>query len=66
MIAFEVQDMSCGHCVGSITKAVQAVDPQARVEIDLPTHRVQITPAQADAAQLRDAITQAGFTPVPA
>ncbi len=65
MIAFEVNDMTCGHCVSSITKAVQAVDPQARVEIDLARHLVQIVPAQADASQLGDAIAQAGYTPVP-
>lgn len=65
MIAFEVNDMTCGHCVSNITKAVQAADPQARVEIDLARHRVQVEPAQADAAQLRAAIAQAGYTPVP-
>lgn len=66
MIAFEVNDMSCGHCVSSITKAVQAVDPQARVDIDLASRRVQIAPAQADAERLGNAIREAGFTPVPA
>lgn len=65
MIAFEVNDMTCGHCVSSITKAVQAVDPQARVEIDLARHLVQIVPVQADVSQLGDAIAQAGYTPVP-
>ena len=52
MIAFEVQDMTCGHCVSTITQAVQALDPKARV--------------QADAAALGDAIREAGFTPVAA
>lgn len=65
MIAFEVNDMTCGHCVSSITKAVQAVDPQARLEIDLAKHLVQIAPVQADASQLSDAMAQAGYTPVP-
>lgn len=64
MIAFEVNDMSCGHCVSSITKAVQAIDPQARVQIDLASRRVQVEPAKADAQQLSNAIVQAGFTPV--
>lgn len=64
MIAFEVNDMSCGHCVSSITKAVQAIDPQARVQIDLASRRVQVEPAKADVKQLSDAIVQAGFTPV--
>jgi copper chaperone len=64
MIAFEVQDMTCGHCVRSITQAVQALDPAAKVQIDLATHLVAIEDAQADAAALGDAIREAGFTPV--
>ena len=31
MIAFEVKDMTCGHCAGTITKAVAAVDQGAKV-----------------------------------
>ena len=66
MIAFEVHDMTCGHCVSSITKAVKALDKDAEVRIDLATHRVEVEPAQADAAQLAAAIEEAGYTPVPA
>lgn len=65
MITFEVQDMSCGHCVSTITQAVKALDAQARVQIDLARHRVEIEPATADVAALRAAITDAGFTPLP-
>jgi len=64
MIAFEVNDMTCGHCVSTITKALKAVDPGARVQIDLATHRVQIEPTDADAVELGDAIREAGYTPV--
>jgi copper chaperone len=64
MITFEVPDMSCGHCVSTITQAVKALDAQARVQIDLTSHRVDIEPATADAEALRAAITEAGFTPV--
>ena len=64
MIAFEVQDMSCGHCVGAITKAIAAVDAQARVEVDLPEHRVRIVSTHADATTLAPAIEEAGYTPV--
>ncbi|HSW04623.1 heavy-metal-associated domain-containing protein [Aquabacterium sp.] len=65
MITFQVKDMSCGHCVSVITQAVMAADPQAQVQIDLATHRVSIEPAAADAAALREAIAEAGYTPVP-
>lgn len=62
MIEFQVNDMTCGHCVGAITQAIAAVDPVARVEIDLPTHRVRIE--GSDRVQdLRAAIVEAGYTP---
>jgi copper chaperone len=64
MIAFEIRDMSCGHCVSTITRAVAAVDRDAKVRVDLAAHRVEIDPAAADAAQLRGAIETAGYTPV--
>jgi copper chaperone len=66
MIAFEVQDMTCGHCVSAVTKAVKGVDPAAQVQIDLATHRVEIEAPAADAAAYSHAITEAGFTPAPA
>ena len=66
MLSFNVQDMTCGHCARAITQAVQAVDAQAQVRIDIPTHRVDITPGQADAERLAAAIREAGYTPVPA
>ncbi len=64
MIAFEVNDMTCGHCVSTITKAVKSADKEAKVQIDLARHRVEIEPAGAGAQALSDAIKQAGYTPV--
>lgn len=65
MIAFEVNDMTCGHCVSTITKALKATDKDAKVQIDLATHRVQVEPTSADAEELEEAIKDAGYTPVP-
>jgi len=66
MIAFEVKDMSCDHCVRAITEAVKAADNGADVHIDLARHRVEIEPGAADAAALAGVIRDAGYTPVPA
>lgn len=63
MIAFQVNDMTCGHCVSTITKAVRAVDTKATVNIDLANHRVEIEPTEADAQQLSEAIKEVGYTP---
>jgi copper chaperone len=65
MISFLIQDMTCGHCVASVTKAVQAADPAAQVQARLSEHRVDIAGSQASAEQLRAAIAAAGFTPEP-
>lgn len=64
MIVFEVTDMTCGHCTNAITRAVQGVDADAEVRCDLPQHRVEIIATSADPAALRDAIREAGYTPV--
>lgn len=65
MIAFEVNDMTCGHCVSTITKALKATDRDAKVQIDLATHRVQVESTAADAEELADAIKEAGYSPFP-
>lgn len=65
MVTFEVRDMTCGHCVSSITKAVRAIDQGAQVTADLATHRVRIESTESDATRLSDAIREAGYTPVP-
>ena len=64
MTTFEVKDMTCGHCVSTITKAVRAVDQSANVQIDLAAHRVTIDSTEADVTKLSDAIKEAGYTPV--
>jgi copper chaperone len=65
MLAYRVDDMTCGHCASSITKAVRAVDAGATVEVDLAQHLVRIEPTEADSHELSKAITEAGYTPVP-
>lgn len=64
MIAFEVNDMNCGHCVGTITRAIQSVDPGAQVRADLAARRVEVLPTSAQAGELAAAIRAAGYTPV--
>jgi copper chaperone len=66
MITFRIDDMTCGHCVGTITRAVKSADADAAIRIDLTEHRVEIEPGRLDAAALQAAIEDAGYTPVPA
>ncbi|RZS57275.1 heavy-metal-associated domain-containing protein [Sphaerotilus mobilis] len=61
-IAFELPTMTCGHCVKAVTAAIQTVDKQAQVVIDLPTHQVRVDTG-ASQAQLAQALKEAGYEP---
>lgn len=65
MIEFNVQDMTCGHCVGRITKAINAVDISAKVEATIEEKKILIE-SDVDVARLMQAIQDAGYTPIPA
>jgi copper chaperone len=41
-IELTLPDMTCGHCVKTVTQTAQRLDPAARVQTDLATHRVVI------------------------
>lgn len=61
---FQVDDMTCGHCVSTITKALVSADKRAKVSIDLGTRRVEVSSAEADETELQDAIKKAGYSSV--
>jgi Cu+-exporting ATPase len=60
MYELTVEDMSCGHCVGRVTKSVQALDKDAKVEVDLPTKKVKVD-SVADLDKIAEAIVAAGY-----
>ncbi|MGK7871390.1 heavy-metal-associated domain-containing protein [Falsiroseomonas sp. E2-1-a20] len=57
---FDIPDVSCGHCVRTITQAVKALDPTAEVKADLATRRLRVA-STTDATSLSAAITAAGY-----
>jgi copper chaperone len=57
---FQVAGMSCGHCVRAIEDAVQGIDPNAQVKVELPKGQVQVESAQPREA-LAAAIADAGY-----
>jgi len=42
MQVFNVQGMTCGHCVKAVTRAVQEQDAKAQVEVDLAARQVRV------------------------
>ncbi|MDO7898440.1 heavy-metal-associated domain-containing protein [Pseudomonas citrulli] len=65
MQVFNVQGMSCGHCVNAITQAVQARDPAAEVQVDLGAKTVQVQSSLPTDAVV-EAIKEEGYEVSPA
>lgn len=64
MPTFDVQGMTCGHCVKAVTASIHELDPAAKVDVDLATGRVKVESNQpADA--IAKAIVEAGYEATP-
>ena len=62
---FDVQGMTCGHCVRAVTQAVKGVDVAADVKVDLAGGKVEVQSAQPREALAR-AIEEEGYRVAPA
>ena len=60
MQTFKEDGMTCGGCVGAGTRAVQTVDKDAKVEVDLASKTVKVD-SNVSPLQIIDVITNAGF-----
>ncbi|WP_294826852.1 heavy-metal-associated domain-containing protein [uncultured Gilliamella sp.] len=56
-----VDNMSCQHCVNAITKAINDIDPKAKVTIDLAKHEVDIEGGTISQEAAIAAINEAGY-----
>lgn len=59
---FHLDNMTCGGCARTVTKAIQGVDPQARIATDPPTRLVEVESA-VPREQIAAALRTAGFPP---
>lgn len=62
MLRYQVDDITCGHCVQAITQAVKGVDAGAEVTVNLRAKQVAVT-SQASGEAIVQAIRAAGYTP---
>jgi copper chaperone len=60
MYEYDIPDMSCGHCVATVEKAIKAADPKASAEVDLMKRRALVTSA-VDPKAIAAAIDDAGY-----
>lgn len=56
-----VPNMACSACSDTITKAIQTVDPTAKVNADPKTKIVNVD-TLASLTEIKQAITTAGYT----
>ena len=63
MFIFSVRDMRVSSQAAVLLEALNHVDINASVSINLSTHEVQIAPRTAGATELSDAMAHAGFDP---
>lgn len=61
-VTLKVDDMTCGHCASTVTKAVESGLPGARVQADPATKLVSVQGTH-DLAKIEALITGAGYTP---
>jgi copper chaperone len=61
-LTLHVEDMTCGHCAGTIKKAIEGKLPGTRVEADPGSKLVSIH-GTADLASVKAIVTEAGYTP---
>lgn len=62
MTTVKIKGMRCGHCVGSVTKALAAIDGVSNVQVDLAKGEATYEETRAvDMAKVREAINAIGF-----
>ena len=65
MHRYSVPAMTCGHCAGTIDRAIKSIDPAAEVNIDLRKQEVSVRSVVAG-TQIESAIQSAGYETAPA
>jgi copper chaperone CopZ len=62
-----VKGMSCGHCAGAVTKALEAIPGVSQVQVDLAQGKVSFSSANPiPQEELARVIKAAGYEMVPA
>ncbi len=63
MLRFHVPAMTCGGCARSITRALQVLDPSARIETDPPARELRFS-GSATASAVIAALVAEGYPAV--
>lgn len=55
--------MSCGHCVASVTEALEKLEGLTEVNVDLSAGEVSFENSGVEREKIKTAISQIGFDP---
>ena len=58
---YQVEGMSCAHCVAAVSEQVSAVRGVERVAVDLASGSLAIEGEVVDAAEVKGAVEAAGY-----
>ena len=59
---YQVEGMTCGHCIAAVTHEVKAVPGVSDVSVDITTGRVIVTSTRAlERAEVAAAVDEAGY-----
>lgn len=61
-LSFTVEDMTCGHCAGTIKTAIETALPGTSVEADPSSKRVSVT-GFGNYTAIKSIVSGAGYTP---
>jgi copper chaperone len=60
MYELQVEGMTCGGCANNVKRSVQAVDSNAKVDVDLASKKVRVETG-TDLNAVKSAIAEAGY-----
>ncbi len=64
-LTLRVEDMTCGHCAGTIKTAIEMGLPGTSVEAD-PASKLVSVRGSTDLSSIKALVTEAGYTPTAA
>lgn len=63
---FDVEGMSCDHCVGAVKRAIESVQGATAEQVTIGSASARFDPDRVDAATIARAIAKAGYPAQPA
>lgn len=62
-LTLDIGGMSCGHCVGAVTRALEGVEGVRVEEVRVGSAAVAYDPATVSVARIAQAVAEEGYEP---